>query len=436
MNRKQVLAFLVSFFCVVAGPRPLSSQERPNILLIISDDQRYDQGGDFMPITQERIFNEGASFKKAYITTPACCPSRASILTGLYASHHKVFTNLHFLKEKTFVEDLKQSGYYTGLVGKYLNTANGDPRPEFDYWASIEGGSVSYTNPRMNINGKWRREKGYVTDVFADQAESFLDQALRQDKPFFLMFSVRAPHFPAKPPAELEQMYHNLDLHHPPSFNELDRSDKPNWLQARPLLSEAKQERIDQFFIKQLKCLWRLDEVIGEIVSQIESHGELDNTVIFYLSDNGLMRGEHGLTSKDVPYEPAIRVPFALRYPTLIPEPVTISDKIVSNIDIAPTIYDLAGIDPKRKLDGISLKKLLEGSEQWRQDLLIEGWRSADARNPFAALHTGDAIFVLNQLDKPELYDLVQDPYQLENLALDEEHTAQVENMNGRLIQL
>ena len=403
---------LLSVSCAKTTEDELSA--RPNFLLIISDDQRYDTMGEFMPQTQARIFDEGVQFTNAFITTPICCPSRASILTGMYAHTHGVLQNLLPLEERTMIDDLNDSGYFTGMVGKYLNSWPGAARPEFDYWAATPGGEMEYFNPRLNVNGANVTVEGYNTKILEEHALTFLAEAFQQEDPFMLIFAPIAPHSPATPFFGLNDLYDDLPPHRPPSFDEADRSDKPQWLQA---IAPLDVEKVDRLRLNQLRTLWTLDKTVSAVLDALEDNHELENTVIFYISDNGVFWGEHGLRTKVWAYEEGIHVPFALRYPKLIPKG-TIEDNLVANIDIAPTIYDLAGLEIPPRVDGQSLVPLLQGSGQWRTELLIEATPLADGV-PYAAVRTLDYLYVENEGDRPELYEFATDPFQLENRADD-----------------
>ncbi|MGH7771670.1 MAG: sulfatase family protein, partial [Candidatus Binatia bacterium] len=377
--------------------------DRPNFLIIVTDDQRYDTLGSFMPRTQARIFNEGVQFTKGYVTTPLCCPSRASILTGMYAHRSGVRVNSDSLQKTTFADRLHKAGYFTGLVGKYLNSWDGSPRPEFDFWAAFAGGGSRYFNPRLNVNGSWSERQGYMTYLLRDYALRFLNDAARKNQPFALIFAPNAPHAGFDPAAGVsppgvapdpapgdENLYKDLPPHRPPNYNEKDLSDKPKWLQSLPPLTPAQQKLLDTVRLSQLQALQSLDQAIGSIVSLLERLGKLDNTVIFYISDNGFFWGEHRLREKERPYEPSIRVPFALRYPKLVPKG-RVEGRLVANIDIAPTIYHLAGLPIPVDVDGNSLMALLEQRGAWRDELLIEAW---PGKVPYEAVHTGRYIYI------------------------------------------
>jgi arylsulfatase A-like enzyme len=419
--------------------------ERPNFLIIITDDQRYDTLGPFMPRTQARIFDEGVKFTRAYVTTPLCCPSRASILTGMYAHTHGVHLNSDRLVKETFVERLHEAGYFTGLVGKYLNSWDGSARPEFDFWVAFAGGGSRYFNPRLNVDGSWSEHEGYITYILREFALRFLGDAAQKKQPFALLFAPNAPHAafdllagvappgvaPDPAPGD-ESLYKNLPLHRPPNYNEQDLSDKPGWLQSVPSLTPTQQELIDIARLRQLQTLWSVDQAIGAIVDRLERQAQLDNTVIFYISDNGFFWGEHRLREKDRVYEPSIHVPFALRYRKIVSRG-QVENRLVANIDIAPTVYQLAGLAIPTEVDGHSLVPLLRRQGNWRDDLLIE---SFERRAPYAAVHTGRYVYVETRDDRSELYDLETDPHQLKNRINDPAYAQIMAEMKKRLKRL
>lgn len=393
-------------------------EERPNFLIIYTDDQRYDTMWQ-MPRTQKLIFDQGVTFQRGYITTPLCGPSRCSLLTGMYAHTHGIRENQdEGFDETTFAKYLQDDGYYTGLVGKYLNEwrYKDKPKAEFDYWRAIFGGQSRYNNPDIMVDGEWVRHQGeYISDAFGDYCVEFIDNAAKKLKPFCLYFAPNAPHEPATPADE--DKFQDAPLKDfPPSFNEEDVSDKPNWIaEKEPLFDEEKIHKINEFRNTQLLTLRALDRNIERIMQKLEEEKLLDKTVVIFLSDNGKMWGEHRMTSKNSYYEEAARVPFALRYPPLVPEPY-VEKTPVANIDIAPTLYDLARLPIPEEVDGVSLVPLLQTRTMAREGVLIEGW---PGRGQYAAYHVGDYIYVETDGDKAEFYDLEKDPYQLEN-AIDD----------------
>jgi len=205
--------------------------------------------------------------------------------------------------------------------------------------------------------------------------------------------------------------------HRPPSFNEADITDKPIWLSVSHPLTEEEIADIDEFRRNQLLTLISLDRTIARIMTHLENNGLLDNTFIVFISDNGKFWGEHRITSKNGIYDEASRVPFAIRYPPLVPVPYTDTEHIVANIDIAPTILQLAGIQIPESMDGLSLVSLFKkGDAPWREGILLEGW---PPRGTYSAIHTKRYVYAETIDDKSEFYDLQTDPYQMQNLIDD-----------------
>jgi len=407
--------------------------ERPNILVIVTDDQRYDTM-DVMPETTARIFDQGAEFKHAFITTPLCCPSRASIFTGMYAHNHGVHYNETPLEVPTFIEALHENGYYTGLVGKYLNSWKGEARPEYDFWVSYARGETRYNNPRLNVNGEWIRHQGqYVTYALGDYVIEFIQKASKRNQPFLLIYTPNAPHAPVTPAKEDEKLFEDLPLYRPPSFNEEDLSDKPAWIQEEPLLTSEQIAERDLFRLNQLRTLVSLDRTIARIMQTLSDEGELDNTFIIYISDNGVHWGEHRLVTKNRYYDEVSRVPFAIRYPPLIPQPYLDEKHVIGNIDIAPTALELAGLPIPEEMDGRSIIGLLKGETDWRKGILLEGW---PGRGIFTAVHTGDYVYADIYENTPEFYDLTKDPYQINNVINDPAYTGLIEEYKDLLKSL
>lgn len=420
---------LIASGCIM----PFQKDERPNILIIVTDDQRYDTM-EFMPQTQAAIFDQGVTFKHGFVTTPLCCPSRASILTGKYASNHGVINNDYELEEPTFIELMKKNGYYTGLVGKYLNSWKGDPRSEYDYWVSFQFGETRYYHPRLNVNGEWiRHQDEYVTYSLGNYVIEFLGKAARTNKPFILLYTPNAPHNPATPANEDLNLLADLPPHRPPSFDEPDIADKPEWMLRDGPLHPDIIKMIDEYRLNQLRTLASLDRTIDDIMQELDSLGMLDNTMIIFLSDNGAHWGEHRLFSKNTFYDEASRVPFAVRYPALVSEPYIDEQHVVASIDIAPTALDLAGIPIPETMDGLSLIRLLNGTSDWRDGVLIEGW---PPRGTYTAVHTGNHVYAETLGDISEFYDLLNDPYQLQNLIQDPAYQSLINEHQELLRQL
>jgi len=422
-----VLGIVYCLFALSAckgGTGWFAQDTRPNFLIIVTDDQRFDTM-QYMPLTQALIFDQGVTFANGIITTPLCCPSRSSIFTGMYARNHGVRENDTELIQPIFIQTLQQNGYQTALVGKYLNSWNGDARPEFDYWVSFQFGETRYNNPRLNVNGKWSRHEGeYVTYALGDYAIDFLKTATQKRKPFVLMLTFNAPHDPATPATEDKSLPLELPVRLP-SFNEQDVSDKPAWIENKePPLTDDQIKEIDDFRRGQILTSFSLDRTIARVISALDATGELDNTVIIYLSDNGRHWGEHRLVAKNTVYEESIHIPFAIRYPPLISKPY-VENGVVANIDILPTLFELAGIPVPANVDGYSLVGLLKGDHiNWREGVLVEGWPPRGAyvgirTECYLYAETTNDAFAPSSEPELELYNLEKDPFEMNNVASD-----------------
>ena len=420
---------------------------RPNILIIMTDDQGHDTLTDkFMPFTKSMIADQGINFTNGFMSTALCCPSRSSFLTGQYARNHGVHLNGDDLNATTVANRLQDAGYYTGLIGKYLNSWPGDARPEYDYWACWKRG---YVDPSMNIFGEDKSVPGYLTYILRDFAFDFLDR-VPSNEPFFLLWTPHAPHGPATPAPGDENLYSDLPDWRPPSFNPEEQSDKPAWLANTPRLTNRQITNNDEFRLDQLRTLHSVDLAVRDMLLKLASQGKLDNTLVVFYSDNGYFWGEHRLLHKNRVYEEASHGPFALRYPPLVATHRT-EDKLIQVIDLAPTIYELAGIPTPTNVDGRSLVPLMRGSNDWRDALLLEGWpgdmsddddedasvnASVSARKGdehYQAIRTARYIYVETDNDLPELYDLKVDPYQITNVVNDPHYKKTVKKLSKRL---
>lgn len=372
---RRALAFLLlglTALPVLAAP--------PNIVLIVTDDQRADTltAAD-MPSTMARIADAGIRFDRAYVTTPLCGPSRASILTGQYARTHGVVDNAvaltsAFTNMPKFPKVLHDAGYRTALVGKYLNQWDGPTHPAaYDHWTAIPGGGVgSYSSYDVWEGTTKVRRTTYITDYFRDRALLFLDNAFANfpNQPVLLLFTPNAPHGPATPKPGDEVFRAPW---RPTSFNEADVSDKPSWLAGKARLDPGEVAGSDAFRLGQLGCLKSVDRAVDAILDRLQVQGRLANTVVFLIGDNGFFWGEHRLTGKNRVYEEAVRVPFTVR-DFRVPAKGRIDGRLVANVDIAPTVYELAGLAKPAGVEGRSLVPIMNDvAADWRASLLLEG---------------------------------------------------------------
>jgi N-acetylglucosamine-6-sulfatase len=406
---------------------------RPNIVVVTTDDQRWDTLG-FMPILTDRLASRGILFTNSFATTPICGPSRASFFTGHYMHNTGIWGNNPpaggasvFDARSTIATWLHEAGYRTALFGKYMNgnawLAPNVP-PGWDDWHTFVEDSPLYYGYTLNENGELRHygssQAEYSTDLLAGMAAQFVTS--NADVPFLMTYNPFAPHSPSTPAPRHVGALADLPPWRPPSWNEPDVSDKPGWLQyiyaafhdpAVDLIND--QQRRDQ-----LETLLAVDEAIERILGALDSLGLTDNTVVLFTSDNGYAWGEHWEWGKEAAYEEQIRIPMILRYPVGHPLPRT-ETGFVLNIDVAPTLAELAGLAVPTTVDGQSMLRLLEGGTPWREDALIEH-RLNFIVPTYAAVRTPEWKYILSENSDgtpqfEELYDMVNDPYELKNLA-------------------
>lgn len=415
---------------VAVQPRPTPTPDEfhrdlPNILLIITDDLSQEMM-EYLPLTKAAIFEQGVDFSRAYIANPLCCPSRASILTGLDSFRTNVHMNQDVLAQKSVVEVLDRY-YHTGLIGRYLNSVGNQPRPEFDQWVAFR--AEGYENPILNVNGVESTHKGYITEILHEFALSFFSEAQSLSAPFFLIYSTYAPHAPGVPSKQDEGLFTDLPDPASPSINE-DISDKPLWIQQSANLDKKYiQARLEQR-LGMYTTLPALDRSIDGMLQRLDEMGQLDNTFVIFLSDNGYLHGEHYLYGKVHAYEESVKVPFGIRYPPISPISQTIS-ALVSNLDIAPTIYELTNISPPYPLSGRSLLSLIEEPDtSWRENLILAGWY--DVRS-YLAVVTDRYKYIETSGDWSEFYDLKNDPFEIANLAEDQAYSSQINDLKSEL---
>jgi N-acetylglucosamine-6-sulfatase len=390
--------------------------------VIVTDDQRFDTLWA-MPTVQTQLADRGVTFSNAFVVNPTCCPSRASILTGLYSHSSGVYDNKGeyggvgaFDPTSTIATWLHDSGYRTGLIGKYLNGYTGtEVPPGWDVFDAFNESPETglYYDYTMNLSGMSQTfgsgVADYSTNALGDLAEQFLSSS---KGPCFRYLAPRAPHAPATPLPEDNGAFQDLAPWRPPSFNERDMGDKPEWIRSRDPLDGRRRRSIDDFRTAQYRSLLAIDRMVGDLTSQLDQAGELANTMIVFTSDNGMMWGEHRLTGKGVPYEESIRVPLVVRYDALGVVP-HVDDRLVLNIDLAPTIAAAAGVTPPSVLDGQDLRPLLgdAGPVDWRSVFLIE---HLGPRPPtYCAVRTKGFAFVAYRTGEEELYHLATDPFEL-----------------------
>ncbi len=416
----------------------------PNIVLIVTDDQRWDTLWA-MPILSERLAGRGVTFPNAFVTNPLCCPSRASILTGNYSHTHLVYRQSPpfgrfewFHDGSTLATWLHDAGYRTGLFGKYIDgyqhaAVTGYVPPGWDRWvAFVHSAPVDYTlTIDGQLHGFGHGPGDHATEVLTDEAVAFVRDTAG---PLFLELATSAPHAPATPSPGDERAFANLPPARPPSFDEADVSDKPAWVGDLARFTPSQVAEIDAFRMDQYRSLLGVDRALGELLDVLERTGRLENTLIVFTSDNGILYGEHRWTKKEAPYEEAIRVPLVMRWDAAGWTPGTeLPGVLALNIDLAPTIADAAGV-AHPPTDGMSLLPVLQDDgSPWRSDFLIEHLEGTNPIPTYCAVRSERWIYVRYTTGEEELYDLTSDPFELQNLATDPSRASILEDRQARL---
>lgn len=451
--------------CAPIGESRLGCRDRnrPNVVFIVTDDQRWDTL-QYMPTVLDRIASRGVTFSNAFVTTPSCAASRASMLTGQYARHHGVrtvaFPNGGALKfvgpdQSTLATWLHDAGYRTGMYGKYLTdyhrqcppaTARCYIPPGWDEWHVFV--QQHYFNYRLAENDTvttfGAAPADYATDVISAKAVEFIMTA--EGQPFFLHVAFNAPHQEGNidpiPAPRHAGMYNGIELWRPPAYDEPDITDKPSWFAFLPragtLLSIITWgiwgDTIRQ---RQIETLPAVDEAVDALMDALEATGQADNTMVVFTSDNGHLWGEHRyFYGKGPIQEESIRVPLVMRFPPLV-SAGTSDPRMALNIDLPVTLARVAGVTPPESVDGSDLRPLFaDASAVGRQDFVVE-MSSPIAANDYpdyAGIRTDSWKYVPYPSEETaELYDLINDPYELDNRALDPAYQETVTALQARL---
>jgi arylsulfatase A-like enzyme len=442
------------------GSSPTPPGRGPNIVFILSDDEDAAIHA-FMPKTKSLLQDQGTTLSNFFVTYSLCCPSRASILRGQYPHNTLVESNTppsggymtfldRGLEQSTIGTWLQAAGYRTVFAGKYLNGYGDDQAPAVPPgWSAWFGGvgrppyqGFNYT---LDENGTLVNYGGaptdFLTDVIAAKAVAAIHQAAHDSVPFFLYLAPFSPHGPATFAPRHADLFTTAPLPSPPNFDEADVSDKPLPIASRQPLSSGNITSLEALYRKRLRALQAIDDLVESVVVALTSDSLLDNTWIFYVSDNGFHMGEHrGMQGKNLPYEEDLRVPFVARGPG-VPAGQSL-DAFGLNIDLAPTFAAIAGATPTIAVDGRSLVPLLTSGQAggWRRNFEAERGLGdttthilrqrdpgsgqtelgdAAERYPgvgWNAVRTERWTYVEWNDGERELYDLSSDPYELSNL--------------------
>jgi len=434
----------------------------PNIIFIMTDDHAshalscYGSKINKTP-NLDRIAREGMRFDNCFCTNSICAPSRAVILTGKYSHLNGVVDNRSEFdgSQQTLPKLMQNAGYETAMIGKWhLKSAP----TGFDYWNVLPGQGV-YHDPEMIEMGRRKKHTGYVSDIITDQCLNWL-KARKSEKPFYLMYHHKAPHRRWFPGERYAELYENIDIPLPETFNDnydtrspaayaaemkiekhLDRKD----LKIEPpenLKGQALKEWKYQRYIKDyLRCVASVDDNVGRMLDYLDESGLTENTVVIYTSDQGFYLGDHGWFDKRFMYEESLRMPLLVRYPKEI-EHGSINNDIALNLDFAPTFLDFAGVEKPADLQGRSFRSLLQGNtpKNWRTSMYYHYYEYPAVH--MVKRHYGvrtqrfKLIHYYYDIDAWELFDLEKDPNELKNIYSDPSYSGIVSQLKTELERL
>jgi N-acetylglucosamine-6-sulfatase len=430
---------------------PNKEQPKPNMVFILTDDQAWNLLGrdgryTFMKTPNiDRIAEEGVVFENAFATTSLCSPSRACFMTGCYAHTHGVYINSYAdpdPKAPFLPKVLQESGYETAFLGKWHMKDGAGPREGFNYWLSFDG-QGQYLNPPLNENGREFIQQGYITDILTDYAVRWLKKP--REKPFCLFLWHKAVHAPFTPAPRDSSAFADALIPECDNWYD-DMKDKPQWMRRgwyygvhEKVWNESKEKPVPDTinphpwdpknprWLNYLRALLAVDKSTGEIRHCLEALNILDNTVLVYGSDNGFFLGSHQRSDKRLMYEESLRIPLIIRYPKMIQAGIKNSEMVL-NIDVPPTLIELAGGKIPVGMQGNSLVPLLKNK--------VAGWRTSFMYEYFQESYAPGFVTVVGvrnnrykYIESPnvkndinELYDLQTDPGEMNNLISSPAH--------------
>jgi arylsulfatase A-like enzyme len=453
---------------LAGGAQSLSLRQAPNVVIFLTDDQRFDglsaAGNRFLKTPNlDRIAHGGTRFAEAFCTNALCAPSRATMLTGLYAHAHGVVTNGDSPSMRnqpglrddqvTFVRLLRQAGYRTAVVGKWHMPSQPSG---FDDWAVLPGQGV-YVDPEMIVNGARLKFRGHVDDVVGDQALAML-RSRPKGQPFCLLCHFKSPHRSWVPAARHEHAFDDVEFPEPSTFHDtlegrptavkqhdMAVATMPDFRERgvpESLPADERKHRNFQAMVRNInRTLLSVDDNVGRVLDVLDKDGLTENTIVFYASDNGFFHGEHGFFDKRLMYEPSIRVPMLLRFPARLKPGRVDSTHMVLNIDIAPTMLELCGLPVPVWMHGRSVVPLVDHADApWREAFLYEYFEYPAVhcirKNRGVRTSRWKLIQYWEQPEEWELYDLATDPDEVRNLANRPEFATQKRTLQATLERL
>ena len=452
---------LCLFIGMPAEQQPLAQEapQRPNVLFILTDDQDPETLNPMpnvpnpMPNVQSRLVDQGTSFSNAFATTPICCPSRVSFMRGQYAHNTGVLTNDgpqggydRFIElgrqDSTVATWLNDVGYATFYSGKFMNGYMNKRHvpPGWDRWYAFTSGVDS--NYTVNENGTlktYTQDQQHETYYLRDRAKAFIIR--NRGEPWFAWVSTHAPHGSHTVASEFQGSYDGVEMPRPLSYNEADVRDKPTAIQNQPLLDddcstdEGKfdcHEQAEEWWRGRQESLMSVDVMVNDLIRTLRETNQMKRTYIVFASDNGYLLYRHRVATKGSPYEEAQGIPFVVRGPGV--GQGVVSDELVANIDLAPTIAEWTGVQAPEYVDGRSLVPLLEGtSSSWRQYLLFERFNQ-----PYNGVRTagGETYVEYTATGEREYYKLATDHLQLESAHAAPENAQRIDELSAILSDL
>ena len=468
--------------------------KKPNIIYIMADDLTTQAisayGGIYKDIAPtpniDKVAKEGMLFQDVLVTNSICGPSRAAILTGNYSNLNGYYKNESGGKfddsKWTFPQEFQKNGYKTALFGKWHLGTEPVGFDTFKYH-NASGQQGNYWNPLYNDNGKNVKEKGYATNLSTDFALNWLGATEMTDKPFLMVLQYKAPHRPWHPDTKYEKLWDDIEMPYPSTFNDdykgrektagdtemtmdyFSRRDmkleRPKNLKRKEIIQwdfygakageivqpkgmtneEGKKWRYQNYIKDYLACVKSVDDNVGRVLTYLKENNLEENTVIVVTSDQGFYLGDHGFFDKRFIYEESLRMPFMVKYPERI-KAGSVNEDIITNIDFAPTLLELAGIKTTQKMQGTSFVPVLEGNtpKDWQDAMYYHYyefpfWHHVQPHYGIRTQKYTLAHFYYN-IDVWELYDLEKDPNQMNNIYNDPNYTSTITELKAKLKNL
>jgi len=419
---------------LLCGTLAAAAERRPNLLFIYTDDQRHDAMGVvqqeqgprgrfpwFRTPNMDRLAAEGVRFRNAFVVNSLCAPSRAVNLTGRYSHFNGIASNFRPfpIENVTHATLLRAAGYTTAYIGKW-HMGSQRERPGFDYHASFLG-HARYVDPPFVVQGQDLATKGWIDDLSTDFAIEFMRRQKARPKPWSMVVGFKSPHGPFEPPERAENRFAGEEARAVANLNTPVPYLGSTARAAKGAATETVPVNLNYF-----RCISAVDDCLGRLLAALDELGIARNTVVIYTSDNGFYLGEHGLGDKRSAYDESLRVPFLVRAPMLgAAAKGRVVDEMVLNLDLAPSLLDLGGVEPPKEMQGRSWRALLTGAvPDWRQSWFYEYFaeKQKNSRVPdITAVRTSDAKLIKysGHDDWTELFDLTSDPYETRNLYAD-----------------